>query len=210
LTLNLSCNTNVHDDVFSDLSAKSTIKKVLLEDSLGTLLIAVPNRYDTFFCFGYNEGCGQGISKLMYKFQATKVGLFEESGMINHSEPKRKDQILISHIRTYRPHTVSEISYINDYHSLYKREAQLSYLKVALEKDYVRQSNVGLQSIFVFRYEDTTKDYIMREVVTFFLRKNNEVKVKYLYVADRKDTIADSFIDEALHSANSLKISNGY
>lgn len=192
------------------LPANFSVRKVKLADSLGFISIAIPNRYDTFYKFGYNPGCGLAIEKQMYKFQPKSLPSFQESGMIDKTEPEIKDQLIISHNKYNASDTLSDSVIIYNYHQRRRHDIMMSPYHGTIEKDFLSKTESGFQSTFVMNLDDTARSIVHKEIITAILKKKSIIVFEYLYVSNKNDSIAKDFITNSLVSAQTIMTNNGY
>src|SRR5688572_4337673 len=77
----LSCKSRTTQSEQPELLPENSRTIVVkLIDSLGTVTINIPNRYDSFFQWTNTSDCGKPCNREQYRFQPKYLPGFEESG----------------------------------------------------------------------------------------------------------------------------------
>ena len=95
----VSCNDTYKDGSLQALSEDSKSVQLKLIDSLGTITLSIPLRYDTSFSWVHRSDCGKPCDEQKYRFQPKILPITKESGWGWLGELKDSiGRLTISHI----------------------------------------------------------------------------------------------------------------
>jgi len=200
-----SDQSNVHES-----PQNSYLTTVKLIDSLGTITLNVPNRYDTFFQWTNWSDCGKPCAKEQYRFQPKNLRISKESGWIYLNEPKDSvDQFTILHSGyfPFREGTDSSLIFKSHQHvigSLQKDPTTYNVTFDTVEKINDRYFSIAEVNIF-----DTVKHLYSKKVLATTTIKGNAITFRYDLLSRKLDSINQNFIKNSKRLLKSIKISNG-
>lgn len=76
---------------------KSKSFTVQLDDSIGSVTIQLPSRYDTFFSWRHYSDCGDPCDYIKYRFQPSSLSIIKESGWYWREPKDSVDRFTIQH-----------------------------------------------------------------------------------------------------------------
>ena len=180
--------------------------QIQLVDSLGTITLVIPERYDTSFSWIHRSDCGKSCDLQKYRFQPKYYPIVKESGWYWTEEATDSvDRLTISHSR-YIPFSDGDTARNIGLHAHFK--TQLSYtdpgMKIIL--DTILRINDRYFSIYEMERSDSI---FVRELVAITTIKNNPVRFNYKMMSRKNDTLTKGFIKNALFLIKETKISKG-
>ena len=116
----------------------------------------------------------------------------------------------ISHNGYDASDTTNDSTIAYNYHKRRRDDFMMSPYDGIVEKDFVEKTANGFQSIFVMNLVDTARYFFHKEIIASIFKKKNFIEFDYLYVSNKKDSIADGFIKNALESVKTIKTNNSY
>ena len=207
LTLSfISCRDISTDKANAHLPENSKTIQLQLIDSLGTITLSVPVRYDTSFSWTHYSDCGKPCDEQNYRFQPKTIPVFKESGF-TWDEPKDSvERLTINHksdIPFYEGDTAKDLGRSGRLKSQF-----LFYpdsLTVVL--DTIQRINDRYYSIIAMEKSDTLQTYKMVLAATTI--KGNEIKFQYLLRSAKYDSSAKHFIKNSIELLKTIRISKG-
>ncbi|MFZ1535318.1 MAG: hypothetical protein WAT14_14185 [Chitinophagaceae bacterium] len=208
--------------VFVLASCRSTIKKgtlskppnsrdttITLKNSLGSILVAIPNRYDTFLVWTHFSDCSScGYEK--YRFQSSKLPIGLESGWIWEDPRDSIDQLTIEHSQHIRiSDSLPPTAIISLHERLLDETRSDPYMYQDKNHfDTIQEINGKKFSIITADfYNDSTKMYSKAVWATTFI-KGNSIKFKFSLLTKRDDSICNNFLRDSKQLLCQIK-SNG-
>jgi hypothetical protein len=211
----VSCNsskTSVPET--ENLLAETKPYLVTLPDSIGSIELQIPNRYDTFFKWTHFSDCtGCGWKK--YRFQSKKMPIFEESGWLWNDITDSVDRLTIAH-SDYTEKTGWRLNYIDTApqnfikirHKMLLEMAKISAEMSSVTSDTVEQINDAWYSVIAGeKYDSVTKIFTKFVVGTSQIRLN-EITFKFQLLTKTNDSISSNFIKKSLRLLRSIKLHN--
>jgi hypothetical protein len=205
LGLLVSCNDPSIDKDSSQLPAKSKTVDVQLIDSLGTINLSVPLRYDTSFSWVHYSDCGKPCNEQKYRFQTKDLPLIKESGWM-WTEPKDSvDRFTISHTLDYPFHDGDTVKNIVRHNHL-KEQLTSNPGNPPIIFDTIQKINDRYFSIITMEKSDSVQ---VRKVLAATTIKNNLIKFQYELLTRKNDSISKSFIKNSINLIKTIRISKG-
>ena len=180
-----------------------------LKDSLGTITMYIPNRYDTFAQWTHKTDCVP-CGKEKYRYQPKFLKLYLENGFIDTNEPKDSiENLTIVHSVSINKSKLLEKDLIYKMHKS-EKEQYLNgmYRANMVKEDTVLKINDRYFSLFVFEHFDSTRMLYNKKVSAETLINNNSVKFINELVTRNNNSINNYFIKNSKLMFNSIKISN--
>ena len=215
-TILVSCDSNKTPSTQVDnLFVNSKAYALTLPDSLGSVELLIPTRYDTFFKWTHFSDCtGCGWKK--YRFQPKTFPIFKESGWLWYDLADSVDRLTIAH-SDYTEKTGWRINYrdtsaqktIQVRHNMLLEMAKTNQVMRYVTSDTVQQINGAWYSIIAGEnYDSTSKVYAKFVVGTSEIRFN-EITFKFQMLTKINDSICRNFIKNSIRLLGSIKIHNG-
>jgi hypothetical protein len=198
-----------------NLLAETKPYLVTLPDSLGSIELRIPNRYDTFFKWTHYSDCtGCGWKK--YRFQSKKMPIFEESGWLWNALTDSVDRLTIAH-SDYTEKTGWRLSYIDTApqnsikirHKMLLEMAKTSAEMSNITSDTIEQINGAWYSVIASKKYDFATKIFGRFVVGTSRIRDNEITFKFQLLTKVNDSTSNSFIKKSLRLLRSIKLHNG-
>lgn len=191
---------------FPQLPPDARLSQVLLVDSLGTVQVAVPVRYDTFFTWINWSDCGKPCARQEYRFQNKLNRITEESGFLWTGEPNDSiDRFTISHssyIPFHEGDTGKNVFLHNHIKAYVARELQ--YPSIIF--DTIEKIDGRYFSVMVMERSDTIQEKRVLAVSTI---KRNEIWFEYTLKTKVKDSVSSNFVRNSLELIKWIRISKG-
>ena len=188
------------------VSPNSKVVQVKLSDSLGTVILAVPDRYDTSFVWIDHSDCGKPCDQQKYRYQPKSLRITKESGFVWQGEPKDSvDRFTISHSGDFPFHNGDTA----------KDFAGHQHLKLQLTSDpsnppvifdTIERINDRYYSIFAMQRSDTIRCEKVLAVTTI---KGNRIRFQYDLLTKRTDSVETNFIKNSIELIRTIRISQG-
>jgi hypothetical protein len=213
----VSCNSRRTIPPEKDEPIPNTRTQVLtLPNSLGSIEVLLPNRYDTFFKWTHFSDCtGCGWKK--YRFQPKALPIFKESGWIWNELSDSVDRFTISHSdytdtmswKIKKPDSSLLHHAIEVRHKMLlemaKSDPQMRYVI----SDTVQKINgIWFSIIAGESYDSTTKIFLKYVFGTSNIRFN-EIAFKFQLLTKNNNSISKSFIENSMKLLKKVKIKNG-
>jgi len=126
-------------------------ERVLLADSMGSVEICVPLRYDTSFMWIDESDCGKPCNTYKYRFQPKSLRIRKETGFYyTEPEPDTIDCLTISH-SAFFPFHKGDSSQVIKMHNPYREKLTAENRDLSFVYDTIRKINGRYFSVFAFR-----------------------------------------------------------
>jgi hypothetical protein len=206
LLLFISCNEKQPNKQEHEVSKNSKAVKVQLIDSLGTITLSVPLRYDTNFSWVHYSDCGKPCDMQKYRFQPKEFPIIKESGWIWSDKPMDSvDRFTISHTKFFPFHDGDTGKNLIRHDHL-KEEMLSKTPNLPIVFDTIERIYDRYFSIIAFEKSDSLQ---FKKVLAVTTIKGNEVKFEYQLSSKRNDSITRNFIKNSIELLRSIKISKG-
>ncbi len=206
----ISCSQNSGIESDAVILENFHTVELMLVDSLGSLKISAPNRYDTFFSWTHFSDCGRPCDKVKYRFQPKNLKATKESGYIWKGEPKDSiDRLTISHSGWFEFRSSGDFNSINVTHQALLQELPQDPLTYKLGRDTIEIVGDRYFSIIEVDIYDSSENQYSRRVIGTTTIRANEIRFTYDLLTKQKDSLSDNFFDRVKKSIRSIKFSNG-
>ena len=180
--------------------------QVRLIDSLGTVMLSLPIRYDTFFTWINYSDCGKPCNDQKYRFQPKNLPITKESGWLWKGDPKDSvDRFTISH-SGYFPFHNGDSTYAIGWYKNWKFRLTSDSIKSHLVFDTLEKINGRYISIFASQSSDTIQSQSVLAVTTI---KGNAIRFQFELLTRKNDSTSKNFIKNAINFIQTIHISNG-
>lgn len=207
LILSLSCNNTIDTKQISKHNLTFKKISVQLVDSLGTVELSIPTRYDTNFSWINYSDCGKPCDKQEYRFQSKKIPIAKESGWFWNGESKDSvDNFTITHSSYVPFHDGRDTGKIIPLHQGLKNRFINEFNSVPIIFDTIEKVNDRYFYIFAMEKHDTT---FIKKVIAVSSIKTNEIIFQYKLVTQKNDSTTKNFIKNSIDLIKTIKISKG-
>ena len=187
-----------------------------LPDSLGSVEILIPNRYDTSFSWTHYSDC-TGCGWRKYRFQPKLLPIFEESGWIWQDLLDSVDRFTISHsdytdTLSWKNKLLDSTllkRFITARHEMLLEMAKSDPKMRLVTADTVQQINGSWFSIITGLNVDASSGVISKYVMGSSTIRNNDLTLMFELRTKNNDSLARYFIENCLNLLNKIKIRNG-
>jgi hypothetical protein len=184
----------------------SQIISVNLVDSLGTVTLAIPNRYDTSFVWVDHSDCGKPCDMQKYRFQPKILKVTKESGFIWLGEPKDSvERLTISH-SGYFPFHAGDTAEDLARHKQLRAKLASDASNPPVIFDTLEKINDRYYSIVAMEKSDTIRSKRVLAITTI---KGNEIQFEYDILTKKNDSIGRDFIKNSLDLIHTIHINKG-
>lgn len=173
---------------------------VSLEESLGTISISLPSRYDTTFTWVHYSDCGKPCEKRKYRYQQKRWPIFPETGYSYKALTDSVDQFTIVH-NPYIP--VDEVdkpdnkSFIVSFHDHKKWNIIHDPAFRTITSDTIEKIRDRYYSIIIIdRYDTASKEYSKKLMATTTIRAGT-IDFNFDLLRKQNDSITQNFLDDA-------------
>jgi hypothetical protein len=184
----------------------SRIVHITLIDTLGTVILSVPIRYDTFFSWIDHSDCGKPCDIQKYRYQPKGLRITKESGFLWLGEPKDSvDRFTLSHLEEFPFHNGDTAK---DFvrHEHLKSELMSNPGNPPIIFDTIEKINDRYYSIFAMQRSDSI---LCKRVLAVTTIKGNLVRFQYDLLRTKADSIESNFIKKAIELIRTIRIDNG-
>lgn len=188
-------------------SSKIVLTK--LADSLGTVSIELPTRYDTSFFWTHYSDCGKACEKIKYRFQPKTLHITKESGWISLGEPYDSIyRFTISHSGYTPLHDNDDTSFILKFHEREKANLILCPDTYKIKADTVEKIGDRFFSVFTIDLYDTAKLQYSKKVLAASSIKGNIIHFKFELLTKHSDSSTKYFLNNSKYFLRRIRISN--
>jgi hypothetical protein len=203
-----ACNGNAKNDL-NDSSIGSKTIMVKLADSLGTVNVSLPDRYDTSFSWTHTSDCGKPCDKIKYRFQPKALPIFRESGFYFYPLKDSIDQFTISHSGYISlSHENADSSGIFVYHQVKKASAVADPETNKIKSDTVEKIGDHYFSIITIEKYDSLKFQYSKKILASTYFKGNEINFNYELLTKEKNAVNSNFVARSMQSLRSIHLYN--
>jgi len=201
-----SCNETSVDTGINHLTKDSKSVEVKLIDSLGTIILSVPLRYDTLFTWIDYSDCGKSCNRQKYRFQPKFLRITKETGWIWQREPiDSVDRFTISHSGYFPFHNGDSTKSLT-LHNHLKSQLTSDLVNLRIIFDTVQKIGDRYFSIFAMQKLDTIQSI---KVIAATTIKGNLIRFQYELLTRQNDSIARNFISNSIELIRTIHISKG-
>lgn len=195
----LSCTSKEEKKRSVENVSNSTIRKIILKDSLGGLTLEVPDRYDTMFSWVHSSDCGAPCNTRKIRFQPKRFPIVRESGVMWTELTDSLDRLTISYPEEIRliaePPELSQVKYS---HASNIIQFKTDYPDFSVKFDTIKFNHDKYYSFVALEAEGSAKRKMISASVKIL---GNEVN--FCYEA-AKGSVSDSVYVEFIKNAISL------
>ncbi len=202
LCILVRCKSPVNKDIFEDDLINFKRAEVQLIDSLGTISILLPTRYDTNFMWIHESDCGKPCDKQKYRFQPKALPIFEENGFMYDKPTDSVESFTIVHSMEHYDHP-DDSAMIFGRHSSHIQNLLFRYPKSKLAFDTVQKIGDRYFSIMAIENPDSIISKKLAAVTTL---KSNEIFFYFDLLTGKNDSICKNFIKTSMTSLKSFQI----
>jgi len=180
--------------------------QVKLIDTLGTVTLAVPDRYDTSFAWIDHSDCGKPCDLQKYRYQPKSLRITKESGFIWLGEPEDSvDRFTISH-SGYFPFHNGDTSKDFVRHEHLKSQLTSDPSNPSIIFDTIERIHDRYYSIFAMQRSDTIRCEKVLAVTTV---KGNLIRFQYDLLTKKVDSVETNFIKNSIDLIRTIQINRG-
>jgi hypothetical protein len=188
------------------LPASSKTVDVQLIDTLGTVTLSIPVRYDTSFSWIDHSDCGKPCDMQKYRFQPKSLKITKESGWIWLGEPKDSiERLTISHSGYFPFHNGDTAKNLVQ-HNHIKAELVSDPANPPIVFDTIERIGDRYYSIIEMERSDTVQS---KRVLAATTIKGNLIKFQYDLLTKKKDSIETNFIKNSIDLIRTIRVSKG-
>jgi hypothetical protein len=195
-----SCNGSPNDDTSP---VKTISERVNLGDSLGTVVLSVPIRYDTSFSWINSTDCGKPCDTWTYRFQSKILPITEESGMLWMGEPLDSiDRLTITCPREsyhYADDTIKDLILYNQVKAGLKSKNS----RVIFLLDTIQKIGDRYFTIFALNRSDSVES---KKILATTRIKGVKVEFSYELLTKKHDSLSIGFINTSYDLIKTLQI----
>ena len=207
ITFLASCKNNPETLGIQLPTEDFTTRTIKLADSLGTVNINRPSRYDTSFTWTHYSDCGKRCEKIKYRFQPSILKIVEESGWIWDNEPKDStERLTISHSGYFPFGDKSDSLLIHSFHRVRKESIAQQPFSYPIKSDTIEKIGNRFFSIILIDTYDSTFMLYAKKLQAMANIKNNEVYFDFELFTKQTSPTADNFINNAYAYLRSVRI----
>ena len=204
-----ACNYTATEDTINAQPATDSLVEVKLVDSLGSVTLTIPKRYDTLFSWTQQSDCGKPCNKIKYRFQPRSLRITKESGFLWLGEPKDSiDRFTISHSGYFPFHEKADSILIFTYHHHEILNIVQHPDTYKIKKDTVEKIGDRYFSIITIDLYDTAKSQFSKKLLAATSIKSNLLYFTFELLTREKNEITDNFIQTSLDLLRTVRISN--
>jgi hypothetical protein len=207
------CNSRtIKTDQIESLPKNSRSRIVKLIDSLGTVTINIPSRYDSFFQWTNTSDCGKSCDHEQYRFQPKYLPVFKESGFfytIPANVNDSTEQFTIVHSGYFPFHEGSDSSLVYKINDYQKQNLLTNPATHKIASDTVQNINGRYFSIVTIDLFDPIKKIYSKRVIGSTAIKGNGIEFKYELLTKATDSTVTNFIKNSIDLLKTARLSNG-
>jgi hypothetical protein len=188
----------------------SKIVEIKLADSLGTVNISLPIRYDTFFSWTHYSDCGKPCDRIKYRFQPISLPITKESGWIWLGEPKDSiERFTIIHSGYFPFHKISDSNFMRGYHEHQKVGLIYDSTSYKINSDTLEKIGNRYFSLITIDLYDTSQARYSKKLLAATTIKSNIIEFNFELLTKLKDSAKNTFLENSKNYLHSIHISNG-
>ncbi len=208
-TVFVACNNVSKVDVIITPPEKSKINIIKLADSLGTVTISLPSRYDTNFSWTHHSDCGSSCDKIKYRFQPKSLPINKESGWMWFDLKDSIESFTISHSGYFPFHADYDSTIFLQLHQNNKANLLVSPDTYKINSDTIEKIGGRFYSIFLIDIYDTAKHQYSKKLLAATTIKSNGIEFNFELLTKHKDSLKDNFLDNSKYFLRTVQINKG-
>jgi hypothetical protein len=199
LIVTYSCGVKNENDKLVNCKEQRT----LLADSMGSVDICIPLRYDTSFMWIDKSDCGMPCDTHKYRYQPKTLRIRKETGFYyTQPPPDTIDCLTISHSR-YFPFHNGDSSQVINMHKAYRETLSAENRDLSFVYDTIRKINGRYFSVFALeRFSSATGEKI---VIASSTIKTNWIRFEF-HTVGPSSYLDSHFIENSLSLLKSVVI----
>ncbi|WP_462219169.1 hypothetical protein [Ferruginibacter sp.] len=204
----IACNNISKVDVIITPPEKSKTNIIKLADSLGTVTISLPSRYDTNFSWTHHSDCGSPCDKIKYRFQPKSFPINKESGWMWFDLKDSIESFTISHSGYFPFHADYDSALFLHLHQHKKASLLVSPDTYKIYSDTIEKIGGRYYSIFLIDLYDTAKYQYSKKILAATSVKGNGVEFNFELLTKQKDSLKDIFLENSRYFLRTVRINN--
>lgn len=206
----ISCNNASRIERIISAPENSQIHIIKLADSLGSVTLSIPSRYDTNFLWTHYSDCGSQCEKIKYRFQPKSLPINKESGWLWFDLKDSVERFTIIHSGYFYPfrNNFDSIIFLN-LHEKIKADMLLSPDTYTIKSDTIERIGGHYFSIFMVDLFDSVKSLYSKKVLAATMIKGNSVEFNFELLTKQNDSLKDNFLENSRYFLRTVRISNG-
>jgi hypothetical protein len=206
IVLVLACKNDPQPSLVELPPEESQIIMVKLEDSLGTVSITLPKRYDTSFQWTHYSDCN-GCEQWKYRFQSSSLPIYKESGFYWDVLEDSVENLTIVHSPSLhrRHHSDSVIFYFHNEEKIGPNQAP----DTTIIFDTLMKISDGYFSV-VGREEHSMDSIIFKQLKTQTFIGGTKVQLIFELKAKNRDPQTDNFLSNSFYYIKQISISDNH
>jgi hypothetical protein len=205
----ISCNDSVGFDIIHMPPEKSQMIKLKLADSLGSVIITLPQRYDTSFSWTDYSDCGKPCDKVKYRSQPKTLPITMERGFIKpHAAQDSVERFTITHSAEFPFHNGMDSAGIAR-ELRWRKEYVENEMDVKIKSDTVERIGNRYFAILTVDYYDSLSNEYCKKLLATTTIKSNPVFFDFELLTKVKDSLTNNFIENSKYYLRTASIDNG-
>lgn len=182
--------------------ANSKMVHLKLIDTLGTVVMAVPVRYDTSFVWVDYSDCGAPCQSQVYRYQPKDLPIIKESGWFWPFPTDSVERFTIKHSKYFYPRNGADTVRDLEQHQHLIDVLKSERLNVHIVFDTIEKINDRYYSIIEMERSDTVRS---KEVLAMTKLHDNQIYFKYELLTKKDDSITKNFIKNSLDLIRTIR-----
>lgn len=205
-----ACKNNPTNEPVQQPPERSREVTIQLADSLGSITISLPARYDTNFLWTDHSDCGKPCDRIKYRFQPKSLVITKESGFYWLGEPRDSiERFTVSHSGYFPFHVNTDSNSIFIYHKHLKNSIVLDPLTYKIRSDTVERIGDRNFSILVIDLFDSTRSQYSKKLLASTQIKGNFISLSFELLTKQKDLPKENFLANAFYYLRTVRVSKG-
>jgi hypothetical protein len=205
----IACNTISKVDPIIPSPENSRMQIIKLVDSLGSVTISLPSRYDTNFTWTHHSDCGSSCDKVKYRFQPKSLPISKESGWMWFDLKDSIERFTVIHSGYIYPFNGNSDTTVLHTSHRYQKEALLSQPGTyKIKSDTIEKIGDHYFSIFMIDLYDSVKFQYSKKLLATTYIKSNGIEFNFELLTKQKDSLKDNFLGYSIFFLRTIKISN--
>jgi hypothetical protein len=180
---------------------------IKLVDSLGSITISLPSRYDTNFSWTHHSDCGSSCDKIKYRFQPRSLPINRESGWMWYDAKDSVERFTVIHYFAYTPQENSfNSAYFLNFHLVRKAEMVTNPTTYKIKSDTIEKINGRYFSIFDIDLYDSMDNLYSKKLLAATVLKNRFVEINFEFLTKQEDSSKSNFLDNSRYFLRTVRI----
>ena len=166
-----------------------------LPDSLGSISLSIPGRYDTSFTWTHYSDCGKPCDKIKYRFQPSHLKIIKESGFYyNMEQPDAVDQFTVCHSAYFPFHDITDSFFIARHHKNWKLELLQDPQNRNINSDTIEIIGERYFSIMIIDFFDEDKKLYSKKLLAATSTGGNIIEFKFELITTQKNELVFNYL----------------